>query len=336
MGSNASRNVCAAVSAALLAAAARAPAQGWGAIHGDPIPPRLDAAYVRGLQFLARTITGENLSAAGGESGPGVVGLAVLAMLAHGDDPDSGPWAAAIRRGLDLILRAQRPDNGYIGPSMYHHGFATLALAEAYGAVDDPRLGPALKKAADLILTSQTINPQGGWRYSPDARDADTTVSGAQLVALLAVRNAGIAIPDAAIHRALRFYQECQTSDGQIGYTGADGGGSSARTAIGVTVAALAREKDSRLFRRAFEALRARGDQDGGGHFFYYIYYAAQAFFHADPAAWRDWNAKHVARMLEAQGADGSWSGPHGRLFCTSAALLSLAVNYRYLPIYER
>ncbi|MCX7817748.1 MAG: terpene cyclase/mutase family protein [Kiritimatiellae bacterium] len=322
--------------AAVLVTQVTANAQGWGAIHGDPVPPEMDVAYVRGLQFLARTQSPEGFWPGEGETGPGVVGLAVLAMLARGDDPEAGPWAVNIRRGLEFILRQQRSDNGYIGPSMYHHGFATLALAEAYGAVDDPRLGPALKRAADLILASQALNPTGGWRYSPDARDADTTVSGAQIVALLAVRNAGIAVPDAAIWRALQFYEQCQTSDGQIGYTGNDGGGSGARNAIAVTVALLARERSSPLFRRTFEVLRTRGDQDGGGYFFYYLYYAAQAFFHADPAAWREWNAKNIRRLLDTQGADGSWSGPHGRVFCTSAALLSLAVNYRYLPIYER
>ena len=67
---------------------------------------------------------------------------------------------------------------------MYNHGFATLALAESYGAVNDDRLGPALQKAVRLILTSQEANPTKAWRYSPDARDADTTVSGAQMVAL--------------------------------------------------------------------------------------------------------------------------------------------------------
>ncbi len=332
-----SGGIAAIAAAAILWAPNLSPAQGWGAIHGDPVPAELDAAYVRGLQFLARTQSPEGTWPGQGETGPGVVGLAVLAMLARGDDPDAGPWAVPIRRGLNYILTQQRTDNGYIGPSMYHHGFATLALAEAYGAVDDRRLGPALKRAADLILASQALNPTGGWRYSPDARDADTTVSGAQIVALLAVRNAGIAVPDVAIWRALEFYEQCQTADGQIGYTsGADGGGSGARNAIAVTVAALARERSSKLFRRTFEVLRERGDQDGGGYFFYYLYSAAQAFFHADTAAWREWNARNVARLLEVQSADGSWSGPHGRAFCTSAALLSLALNYRYLPIYER
>jgi hypothetical protein len=325
--------------AAALAAAvpAAAGAQGFGAIHGDPIPPEVDAVYVRGLQFLARTqAAAGNWDDRTGEGGAGVVGLSVLAMLAHGDDPVHGPWAAAISRGLGYILGAQRADNGYIGPSMYHHGFATLALAEAYGMVPDPRLGPALKKAADLILTSQALNPAHAWRYSPESRDADTTVSGAQFVALVAVRNAGISVPDRALLQALEFYQECQAADGNIGYTGNEGGGSSARNAIAVTVAALAREKESRFFKKTFRALVNGGEQDAGGYFFYYLYYAAQAYFHGDMQLWRAWNTRNLARLVESQGADGSWTGPNGRMFCTSAALLSLALNYRFLPIYER
>ncbi len=325
--------------AAALAAgfAGAAGAQGFGAIHGDPIPPEVDAVYLRGLQFLARSqAKAGNWEDRTGEGGPGVVGLAVLAMLAHGDDPVHGPWAPAIRRGIRSILDAQRVDNGYIGPSMYHHGFATLALAEAYGMVPEPRIGPALKKAADLILTSQAMNPTHAWRYSPESRDADTTVSGAQFVALIAVRNAGISVPDRALLQALEFYQECQAADGNIGYTGNEGGGSSARNAIAVTVAALAREKDSRLFKKTLRALSAGGEQDAGGYFFYYLYYAAQAYFHGDMQLWKAWNTRNLARLMESQGADGSWTGPNGQVFCTSTALLSLALNYRFLPIYER
>ncbi len=67
-----------------------------------------------------------------------------------------------------------------------------LALAEAYGTVDDRDLwergqtsasqrsiGAALELAVRCAVTSQKKNPYGGWRYAPDARDADTSVSGA-------------------------------------------------------------------------------------------------------------------------------------------------------------
>lgn len=321
--------------AVALAAAARA--QDFATYHGDPIPPEVEAAYVRGLNFLAKAQSQDgSWQESGGEGQAGVAGLATLAVLAHGDDPNFGTYAGTVRRAIRYILGVQQPNNGYIGPSMYHHGFATLALAESYGVVREPRIGPALKKAVQLILTSQAANPNKAWRYSPEATDADTTVSGAQVVALLAARNAGLGVPDQAIAGALQFYAQAQSGDGGIGYTGPDGGGSGARTAIGVLVAALARERETRLFKRAFRNLVDEGEASSGGYLFYYLYYAAQAYFHADMAAWRGWNAKNTARLLQSQGADGSWEGPNGRVFCTATALLSLALNYRYLPIYER
>ena len=115
----------------------------------------------------------------------------MLAMFALGDDSIYGPYAKPIKRDLDFILRSHvNAQTGYIGSSMYNHGFSTLALAEAYGAVQDPRIAPALKKAVELILTSQERTPFKAWRSAPESQDADSTVSGACFVALVAARNA--------------------------------------------------------------------------------------------------------------------------------------------------
>jgi hypothetical protein len=161
-------------------------------------------------------------------------------------------------------------------------------------------------------------------------------VSGAQLVALFAARNAGIGVPDEAISRALVFYQNCQASDGSVGYTSADGG-SGPRNAIAVLVSALARERDTRLHRLAWVCLANNsGGQQSSSYYFYYLYYAAQAFFHADMQAWRRWNRQVADQLILTQNAQGGWDGPNGTVFCTGAALLSMGLNYRYLPIYER
>ncbi len=305
--------------------------------YGDQIPPEVEAVYSRGLNWLARSLEKGDMDGGRGsyESGPGITGLALLAILAHGEDPNTGPYARAVRKALDSILAAQNQQTGYMGSSMYHHGFATLALAEAYGAVNDPRIGPALKRAVNLILVSQKNNPRGGWRYSPDADDADTTISGAQMVALMAARNAGIAVPDEAIKRALNYYKSCQDENGDIGYTDR-GGGSGPRNAIATLVSALAGQKDSKLFRGAWGALLRGGGESGGGYLFYYLYYSAQAYFRADMKMWKAWNAQNLKNLQDSQGADGSWEGQNGAMFCTSTALLSLALNYRLLPIYER
>lgn len=297
-------------------------------------PTEVDRIYVKGLQYLVRGQSAEGQWSDlpyGGE--PAVVGLAVVSLLAHGDDPNYGPYSVTIRRGLDHILKQANKQTGYIGRSMYNHGFATLALAEAYGTVNDSRLGPALEQAVRLILNSQARNPAGAWRYTPESQDADTTVSGAQMVALFAARNAGIAVPEEAVQKGLKFFQNCQTPDGGFGYI-QNSGPNAARTAIGCLTMALAKEKNSPAFQSAFNFLQKAPPESNYQH--YYLYYASQAFFHASPEAWSGWNRKNIKGLGSSQNADGSWDGQFGRTFTTAASLLSLALNYRFLPIYER
>ncbi|MCI0536495.1 MAG: terpene cyclase/mutase family protein [Verrucomicrobiales bacterium] len=310
------------------------PAQELFTEKSDLAATEVDRMYVKGLQHLVRTQAADGRWSDGPYGGePAVVGLAVVSMLAHGDDPNFGPYGPAIKRGLDFILKQANKQTGYIGRSMYNHGFATLALAEAYGMVDDARLASALEQAVKLIVTSQARNPLGAWRYSPEASDADTTVSGAQMVALFAARNAGIAVSEEAIQRGLKFFLRCQTPEGGFGYTD-NASPNGARTAIGCLVLTLAKEKSSRQYKSALAYLQKAPAEQGYPH--YYLYYAAQAFFHASPEIWQAWNRKNIKMLSATQNADGGWDGQFGRTFSTSASLLSLALNYRYLPIYER
>ena len=170
----------------------------------------IDRIYVKALQHLSASQNEQGYWADrpyGME--PGVVGLALVSILAHGDDPNHGPYAITVRRCLDFILSEQNQTTGYIGRTMYNHGFATLALAEAYGTVIDDRTGPALKLAIGLILESQKQNPSHAWRYSPESKDADTTVSGAQMVSLFAARNAGLSVPQEAIEKVINYFLSC-------------------------------------------------------------------------------------------------------------------------------
>ncbi|MST93857.1 MAG: squalene--hopene cyclase [Pedosphaera sp.] len=315
--------------------AGRAGAQELFEGTGEGVPFEVDRMYVKGLQFLVQSQNAQGSWSDGMGSQPAVVGLAILSMLAHGEDPNNGPYAPSIKRGLNFILGAQSKETGYIGSSMYNHGFATLALAEAYGTVNDPRLGLALQEAVKLILNSQVRNSYGAWRYSPESSDADTTVSGANLVALFAARNAGLGVPEEAVRKALQFYGRCRSQDGGFGYTGPEGS-NGPRTAIGALVFGLAKQKDSSTFKGAFQFLNRGGNQSDGGYYHYYLYYASQAYFHASVAAWTEWNAANVATLKTSQRGDGGWDGSNGTTFCTASALLSMALNYRYLPIYER
>jgi hypothetical protein len=284
--------------------------------------------------------------------------------LASGEDPNFGPYNTHVRAALRSIIGSQDSVSGCIGPgNMYHHGFAMLALAEAYGTVDDHNLwntptsgrtagrfagaadkggrsvGQALELAVRCALASQKQNPFGGWRYSPNANDADTSVSGAVLVGLLAARNAGIEVPDQAVDRALAYYRQSTGADGSVGYSGGMAGGpgdSAARSSIATLVYSIARRKDLKEYKATLDYLRNQRGQGRNHNDEYTFYYQAQALYQGDPDAWEKWNKAQIRRLKETQQSDGSFASPFGQAYGTSMSLLVLAVNYRFLPIYER
>jgi hypothetical protein len=317
---------------------------------GEVVPRDVREMYDRGLQYLATTqAESGDWPGGGGEMGPGSTGMALMVFLACGEDPNFGPYSNHVRRALRNIITAQDSGTGIMGMSMYHHGFATLALAEAYGAVDErnlwpdgkaPRsIGQALELAVRGAITSQKKNPVGAWRYSPSAHDADTSVSGSVFVGLLAARNAGIEVPDDAINRAISYYAQMTSASGDVAYTGGMGGfgESLARSSIATLVFSVARRKDLKQFRATLDYLKQRIDQVPQQMWPEYArYYEAQALFQGDVAAWEKWNKLLIRQLKQAQAADGSFTGQLGGPISTSLSLLALAVNFRFLPIYER
>jgi len=326
-----------------------AAAQGPTARFGEVVPRDIREMYDRGLQYLATTQSENGDWPGGGQNGPGTTGMALMVFLACGEDPNFGPYSNHVRRSVRSIIKAQDASTGIMGMSMYHHGFATLALAEAYGAVDErnlwpdgkaPRsIGQALELAVRAAVTSQKKNPMGAWRYSPDSHDADTSVSGAVFVGLLAARNAGIEVPDEAIDKAIAYYAQMTSASGEVAYAGGMGafGESLARSSIATLVFSVARRKDLKQFKATLDYLKQRIDQATPQAYPEYArYYQAQALFQGDVAAWEKWNKLLVRQLKGAQAADGSFRGQFGPSVSTSLSLLALAVNFRFLPIYER
>jgi hypothetical protein len=202
-------------------------------------------------------------------------------------------------------------------------------------------IGVALELAVRAALTSQRKNPLGAWRYSPQATDADTSVSGSILVGLLAARNAGIEVPDEAIDRAISYYKGMTSASGQVAYSGGLGGfdESLARISIASLVYSLARRKDLSQFNATTNYLVDKLDFNGRSGFGwedYQRYYQAQALFQGDVEAWKKWNKLLIRQLKTTQQPDGSFQGQHGAAVATSFSLLALALNYRFLPIYER
>ena len=107
---------------------------------GEVVPRDVREIYDRGLQYLANSQQEAGDWPSQGYAGPGVTAMAAMVMLASGEDPNFGLYSNHVRRALRNVITAQNADTGIIGSSMYEHGFATLTLAEAYGAVDDRNL----------------------------------------------------------------------------------------------------------------------------------------------------------------------------------------------------
>lgn len=297
----------------------------------SPVPPQVELMYVKGLRYLqnAQKTDGTYDGTYGQE--PGIIGFCLMSVLAHGDDPNTGPYATMVRRCVNYILSKQNRGSGYIGDSMYNHGFATLALAEAYGMVRDDRIGPALRKAVALTLTAQKKNKTGGWRYSPESTDADSTVTGCQIVSLFAARNAGIPVPDEAFERGLKYMASCRDKKGAYGYTG-PAGPRVTLTAIGSLTLSLARLKTDPSFKDSLAYLKKNLNYRDSSYPFYFEYYMSQALFHADQEVWKEWNYKNMRYLGASQAPNGSWLSDHSAAYSTSAALLSLALNYRFYP----
>ena len=59
---------------------------------------------------------------------------------------------------------------------------------------------------------------------------------------------------------------------------------------------------------------------------------------------WKQWQTVSEKLLLEKQSDDGSWPSPPGSIneeqagwiYTTAMAILSLGVEFRYMPIYQR
>ena len=311
---------------------------------GGAVPQEVETVYERGLGWLASKQS-ELGGWQGGNDGAGVDGICLMAFLASGEDPNFGRYAANIRRAVRAIIRVQDASTGYLPNSMYHHGFAMLALSEAYGAVDESLLwegekpirsiGQALDLAIRCAGTSQKANRWGGWRYMPNSTDADTSVTGAMLMGLLAARNAGMEVSDEVINAALEYMRRSTGRDGSVAYAGGFGGfgESMNRSAIATLVSAVSKHKDSEEYKATLKHITDRLEHNEGNYKEYFRYYMAQALFQGDYTSWQKWNGATVRVLAETQGADGSFNNDP---YSTGMSLLALGLNYRFLPIYER
>ncbi len=314
-----------------------------------------DRAIQKALAYLKSTQKPDGGWDSGFGRATSVTSLSVMAFLAAGHVPgEPGPYRETVERGIKYVITNQKP-NGMLtsntshGP-MYCHGISTLMLAEVVGMSSDPTLAEqsrvALSKAIDLIVKAQDLSKSpsqaGGWRYQPTSRDSDLSVSGWQVMALRAAKSAGCVVPSGQIDRALEYVKKCAVRDGGgFGYQ-PGGGPNNPRTGTGILSLEICGEHGSTEALAGAEYLLKHPPRWSSEYFFYEAYYCSQATFQVGDKYFLNYYPKLVAILLDHQDPDGSWlSGDGhdrsgGRDYCTAMAVLSLAVEYRYLPIYQR
>jgi len=314
-------------------------------------------AIERGLAYLAKT-QGHDGSfprpkGAGVQHAPiGIASLGALAFLAGGSSPGRGPYGRETQRLVEYLLNhvdlaPKSPRYGYCSEQgdpmsrMHGHGYATLALAEAFGmGPRDPRLERALVAAVHCIERSQS--PEGGWYYEPRPSGHEGSVTICLVQALRAARNAGVRVEPAVVHRAEEYVLALRNDAGLFRYQLGSDQSSVALTAAAIATLNAAGTYDDKIIRDAVDVvwrqLVKRGEGGPDKFPFYERLYLAQAFYQlADRSHFQRWFGPEVERLLAAQAADGSWHDPeYGDAYATASTVLVLALPDGLLPIFQR
>ena len=326
-------------------------------------PDEVDKAIESGIEFL---LSNQKDNGAIYDRGnpTAITALSVMSLAAVGHLPiHPNANGKAMAKALEFLLLEKNQDEvGYFGKHggrMYGHGIVTLTLTEMLGMGMDEETDESIRdrcqKAIDLILRSQKVQKnqaqQGGWRYSPDARDSDLSVTIWQLMALRSAKNSGLDVPASAISDAIEYLERSYKSklddqgnpiDKKSGFAYQPGGHPEyTTTAAGLLAMQVCGEYESPFVLGAADWLLDNDPQNNRKFFFYGTYYYAQAMYqrgdeHADKARML---VEEI--LLPMQKANGAWQGGGsesgaGEVYCSSMAMLALAVKYHYLPSYQR
>ncbi len=321
----------------------------------SPLEQQIDAGIRRALSWLAaeQKPSGAWTTNDFGES-TATTALAVMAMLAGGHVPGEGPYGQNITRGVGWLLSQQQKNGLLVGRErshgpMYSHGIATLMLAEVIGMVDSAQADQCrdvLQKAIALIVNAQN-HPKppehdGGWRYQPTSGDADLSVTAWQLLALRAAKDIGCDVPSENIDRAIAYVRRLHVKhDGGFGYM-VGHGSTVTRAGTGIVALEVCGEHRTNETLSAAQMILSRPLTKGEHYFYYGVYYCTVGMFKVGGDEWKQSRESLYRTTLDLQHPAGYWNPEDGterqagKVYSTSLAVLALAIEYGYLPIYQR
>lgn len=310
-------------------------------------PPTRNAVN-RGLKFLAERQHPDGSFGSGStfKNNVAVTALCGMAFLADGSTPGRGKYGGQVQKAVDFILASCKPSGYIISPDsishgpMYGHGFATLFLAEVYGMTHSKDVRIKLEKAVELIVKSQ--NAKGGWRYTPESKDADLSVTVCQIMALRAARNCGIFISKEVIDRCIDYVKQSQNPDGGFRYQLVRQAESEfPRSAAGVVALYSAGIYEGAEIKNGLGYLMRHLPNQRyfrGSHYYYGQYYGVQAMWQAGAEYWDEWYTAIREELVAGQMTSGSWRPDSSNCveYSTAMSCIVLQIPRNNIPIFQR
>jgi hypothetical protein len=190
-----------------------------------PAGPVVQSPVPSALQWLAKTQDASGAWKPGAFGGSdtqtlGVTSLVLYSFLKH-PDVEKDHYAATIRRGIQYVVRHERPD-GFIGTSMSEHptreqGLATLALVRAAAQLKEAPVVKAANAALARILETQSAD--GSWGHAPrEGALSDVTVTVWHLHALIEAETSGWKGLRPSIERGLAWLKATRLAEGRDAY----------------------------------------------------------------------------------------------------------------------
>lgn len=319
-----------------------------------------EEAVLRGLRWLVKNQNPDgSWNKGGGPVTAAMTGFSLLSFLGHGETPVSAEFGPTVQKALDWILKNGQANDGRLSmeksfsqPGVYAHAIVAYALGEYYTMTKDERAQALLKKAVGYIVEGQ--GPDGGWMYSYDKTQSDTSVSGWQIQALKAAHLSGLDIAgvDGALDKAMLNLQRVRGKNGGFGYRDAASEKYSL-TGAGVLCTYFWKQEKDKMVREGIEYIMDHTKKDFPVEYkhdkadLYAWYYNTQACLMVGGAAWNTWNRLFQNELVKNHSPDGSWPplagksaggelqrAPEGTgpFYRTNLCILMLEVYYRYMP----
>ncbi len=310
-----------------------------------------DKAVRHALEYLRRR---QQADGAVSDNFPtALTAMAVMAHFAAGHPPADKEFGSWIRKSIHFVISEQN-GSGYFGESdgsrMYGHGICTLMLAEALGMPRDDEMDESIRKAlkrairvtVNAALVPKPARHAGGWRYTPDASDSDSSLSAWQIMGLHATQQVGIPVPEAVMKNAVDYIMSLVDEEGRVGYQNY-GDDHPALRGLALLVMVIGHQEKNPLLRRIADRIESDPISWTGDRFYYRAYYDAVGLSRAFPEEWDKYLLKYEPVLLYHQLPDGSFDAAGdneasggGPVYSTSMAVMALAVQRHVLPAYQR